>query len=239
MARKAQPVRAVILPRTIGALGNDDEHHVDPRLSGLTVAWIPGDHGITMMLGGFTQNGTQQAPALTLFIAAQSVARIVRRGFPTGGDVLMASLGKVSIDKVVSDNTYVKGPPFEWIEWYNPESDDELVGIGYYSGAAHCIILAKNDPLNQPETLTIYHTGIIRKSGKPSKQKDSEPFFQVNGRIATWKLDEDHVSDDFKPEVDRKFMLELSLPERIYVFLTEDEVEDLLIVLRYKPDWLT
>ena len=231
---KAQPVRAVILPRAIGALGNDDEHHVDPRLSGLTVAWIPGDHGITLMLGGFTQNGTQKEPALTLFVSAQSVARMVRRGFPTSGDVLMASLNKVSID-----STFVKGPPFEWIEWYNPESDDELVGIGYYSGAAHCIILAKSDPLNQPETLTIYHTGIIRKSGKPSKLKDSEPSFQVNGRIATWKLDEDHVSDGYKPEVDRKFMLELSLPERIQVFLTEDEVDDLLLVLRYKPGWLT
>ena len=239
--KKAQPVRAVILPRTIGALGNDDEHHVDLRLSGLTVAWIPGDHGITMMLGGFTQGDRQQEPALTLFIAAQSVARMVRRGFPTIGATQKAWLEHAATDKAFEEEFgFPRGFPFEWVEYYNPaKSGDELYGRGYYGGAVHCVVLAKGNPLQPPETLTIYHTGTIRRSGKPSKLKDQKPHSQLDGRITTWELNEDHTDYVLAPDEDRMFLLELEVPEPVKMFLTADEMEDLMIVLRYQPDWLT
>ena len=40
------------------------------------------------------------------------------------------------------------------------------------------------------------------------------------------------------PDVDRKFLVEFDVPEPIKVYLTAEEVEDLLIVLRYRPEWL-
>ena len=235
-----QPVRAVILPAAIGALGNDDELHVDPRLDGLTVAWIPGDHGITLMLGGFTQNGKQQEPALTLFIAAQSVARMVRRGFPTIGAAQTAWLEQATADKAFEEEFgFPRGHPFEWVEYYNPGVlGDELYGRGYYGGAVHCVVLAKSDPLQPPEMLTIYHTGTIRRSGKPSKLKDQKPHSQLDGRISTWELNEDHADNGLAPDVDRKFLVELDVPEPVKVYLTAEEAEDLLIVLRHRPEWL-
>jgi hypothetical protein len=239
MVRKAQPVRAVILPAAIGGLGNHDEHHVDPRLGGLTVAWIPGDHGVTMMLGGFTQNGAQQEPALTLFISAQSVGRLAKRGFPTISTVGAAWLQRVAADKAFEDeHGFSRGYPYEWVEYYRPEiSGEELYGRGYYGGAAHCVVLAKSDPLQPPETLSIYHTGTIRRTGKPSKLEDQKPHSRLDGRVMTWELDEEHTDCVLVPDEDRMFLLELEVPEPVKVFLTADEVDDLMIVLRYRPDW--
>ena len=240
MVKKAQPVRVVILPGAIGALGNDDEHHVDPRLGGLTVAWIPGDHGITMMLGGFTQNGTQQEPALTLFIAAQSVVRLAKRGFPTISTVRSAWLERAAADKTLEDELgFPLRYPFEWVEHYNPAiSGDELYGRGYYGGALHCVVLAKSAPLQPPETLSIYHTGLIRRSGKPSKLEDQKPHSQLDGRITTWELNEEHTHAVLQPGADRQFLMDMDLPEPVKVYLAADEVEDLMIVLRYRPEWL-
>jgi len=240
MVKKAQPVRAVILPGAVGALGNDDEHHVDSRLSRLIVAWIPGDHGITMMLGGFTQHGTQQEPALTVFIAAQSVVRLAKRGFPTIGAVRTAWPQRAA-DKTLEDKLGSPiGHPFEWIEYYNPAiSGDELYGRGYYGGAVHCVVLAKSDPLQPRETLTVNHAGTIRRSGRPSKLKDQKPRSQLDGRITTWELNEEHTGDVLQPGADRKFLIELDLPEPVKVYLTAEEVEDLLIVLRHRPEWLS
>jgi hypothetical protein len=238
MVRKAQPVRAVILPRAIGALGNDDEHHVDPRLGGLTVAWIPGDHGITMMLGGFTQDGAQHEPALTAFITAQSVQRIIRRGFPNELSLLATMLR--TIDEPAYDRHGEVVTDYEWWEEYNPNANDELGGLGYFSGSVHCIVLAKSDPLRPTKPPGAYHTGFRKESGKRSRTQDFQ-YSKSDGLIITLELGEGTPSelggDSWRPDAERKFLLRFDVPERVAVFLTAEEVEDLLIVLRYQPDW--
>lgn len=238
---KASPVRAVILPGTIGVLGSDDENHVDPLLGGLTVAWIPGDHGITIMLGGYVQNGVQQEPALTAFITAQSVQRILRRGFPN-------ELGHIStmLEKLGEPTFDLYGEPvdplYEWWEEYIPGASDELGGLGYFSGYVHCMILGKGDPLKPAKPLKAYHSGLKRETGKPSRTKDFQ-YADIGGLISTWELFEGVPlgvgGDSWRPNPARKFVLRFAVPEMIQVFLTAEEVDDLLIVLRYQPAWLT
>ena len=63
-----QPVRAVTLPAAIGALGEDDEAHTFFDLQGLTAAWLPGDHGLCMIVGGGAVDGVSLEPAISVFI---------------------------------------------------------------------------------------------------------------------------------------------------------------------------
>lgn len=64
----AQPVRAVILRSAIGALGEDDELHTSLEMQGLTAAWMPGDHALSLIIGGGQRNGRQLEPALTVLV---------------------------------------------------------------------------------------------------------------------------------------------------------------------------
>jgi hypothetical protein len=70
MAKKlsAQPVRAVILRSAIGALGEDDELHTSLEMQGLTAAWMPGDHALSLIIGGGQVAGAQLEPALTVVV---------------------------------------------------------------------------------------------------------------------------------------------------------------------------
>ena len=63
-----QPVRAVSLPAAIGALGEDDEVHTFFDLQGLTAAWLPGDHGLCLIVGGGALDGVSLEPAISVFI---------------------------------------------------------------------------------------------------------------------------------------------------------------------------
>lgn len=65
---KPQPVRAVILRSAIGALGEDDEVHTSLEMQGLTAAWMPGDHALSLIVGGGQVAGAQLEPALTMVI---------------------------------------------------------------------------------------------------------------------------------------------------------------------------
>jgi hypothetical protein len=73
MAKKlsAQPVRAVILRSAIGALGEDDELHTSLEMQGLTAAWMPGDHALSLIIGGGQLAGAQLEPALTVVVPSQ------------------------------------------------------------------------------------------------------------------------------------------------------------------------
>jgi hypothetical protein len=75
----AQPVRAVILQSAIGALGEDDELHTSLELQGLTAAWIPGDHGLCLLIGGARQDGVQIEPALTVLLPPMSTEQLSSR----------------------------------------------------------------------------------------------------------------------------------------------------------------
>jgi len=77
-----QPVRAVILPAAIGALGGDDEVHTSLELQGFTAAWLPGDHGLCLIVGGGVLDGEQIEPAATVILhptGAWALARTIAR----------------------------------------------------------------------------------------------------------------------------------------------------------------
>jgi hypothetical protein len=79
MAKKlsAQPVRAVILRSAIGTIGGDDEMHTSLELQGLTAAWMPGDHGLCLIVGGGVLDGLQVEPAVTVIMPPQTPSILV------------------------------------------------------------------------------------------------------------------------------------------------------------------
>jgi hypothetical protein len=238
--KKAQPVRAAVLSNTITAYG--DKNYVDRRLNGLTAAWVPGDQGITIILGGFVQGTKQQEPALTVFLAAQSAQRLTQRGFPTNFEENLHSLG---VAEELRDKYGDLVEDYEWWEQYNPNAPDVFSGPGFFSGAAHCVILAKSDPLEPLSPAQAYHNGFLRERGN-RRRRAGTPDFQTQwnvGRVKTRELLAAGIAellgdDSWRPAADRAYLLQFDIPEPVKVFLTEDEVEDLKVVLRYQPDWL-
>ena len=243
-ALKTQPVRAVILPAAVGALGNDDELHVDPLLCGLTIAWVPGDHGVTLLLGGFTQGGQQQEPALTVFITARSVQRLLKIGWEP--DLLgraihelgqwwsatsegerneFAKSGDIASEDVAHHSSFRTK-----VAAYDP-ADNPGSTVGFFAGSAHCIVLDRGAPLPPVKG------PMVRMHDGPDPIQPDKVFRpeSIDGRLRTFEIDKDSL----RPGDERKFLIELYVPQRIRVFLTRDEVDDLMIVLRYQPAWLT
>ena len=70
------PVRALILPAAIGALGEDDEMFTSLELQGLTAAWLPGDHGLCLIIGGGAIKGVPIEPALTIVVAPNGLRQL-------------------------------------------------------------------------------------------------------------------------------------------------------------------
>ena len=91
MSLTSKPVRAVVLHGAIGAIGGDDEVHTSLELQGFTAAWLPGDHGICLIVGGGVLDGVQIEPAVTVVLPSQSpglLARTISRAqapAPKGG----------------------------------------------------------------------------------------------------------------------------------------------------------
>ena len=77
--RKSPPVRAVILRSAVGALGDDDELHSTLEMQGLTAAWMPGDHGLCLIIGGGQVDGAQLEPALTVVVPPESTQGLAKR----------------------------------------------------------------------------------------------------------------------------------------------------------------
>ena len=242
--KKAQPVRAVILPAAVGALGNDDELHVDPLLCGLTIAWVPGDHGVTLLLGGFTQGGQQQEPALTVFITARSVQRLLKIGWEPDlfGRAVhdfgqwrratseeeqkeYAEVGRLASDYIANLSPFrTKAVAYDPTE--NPGGE-----AGFFAGHAHCIVLDRGAPLPAVKG------PMVRMYGGPDPMQPPKVFRpeSIDGRLRTFEINQASL----RPGDDRRFLIEIYVPQRIRVFLTRAEVDDLMIVLRYQPDWLT
>jgi hypothetical protein len=242
-ALKAQPVRAVILPAAVGALGNNDELHVDPLLCGLTIAWVPGDHGITLLLGGFTQGGKQQEPALTIFITSRSVQRLLKIGWELDlfGSAVR-QLGRwwsttseeeqkefAEAGNVVSEEIANLAPFQAKVVAYDP-TENPGRDFGLFAGHAHCIVLDKGAPLPAVKG------PMVRMHGGPNPAQPPKVFRpeSIDGRLRTFEIDQGSL----RPGDDRRFLIELLVPQRIRVFLTRAEVDDLMIVLRYQPPWL-
>jgi hypothetical protein len=76
--QKSSPVRAVILRSAIGALGEDDELHTSLEMHGLTAAWMPGDHALSLIIGGGQVNGVQLEPALTVLVPVEETRTLAK-----------------------------------------------------------------------------------------------------------------------------------------------------------------
>ena len=76
MSLTSKAVRAVVLHAAIGAIGGDDEVHTSLELQGFAAAWMPGDHALSLIIGGGELAGTQLEPALTVVVPAMSAWKL-------------------------------------------------------------------------------------------------------------------------------------------------------------------
>ena len=72
----ASEVRGVVIRGAVGGLGEDDEFFTSLEMQGLSAAWLPGDHGLCLVLGGGLLKGVPLEPALTIVVAPQGLRRL-------------------------------------------------------------------------------------------------------------------------------------------------------------------
>lgn len=80
--KNAQPIRAVILRSAICALVEGSTEDETPttslELQGLTAAWMPGDHGLSLVIGGGQLKDVQLEPSLTVIVPPESTQELVK-----------------------------------------------------------------------------------------------------------------------------------------------------------------
>ena len=172
MSVTSKPVRAVVLHAAIGAVGGDDEVHTSLELQGFTAAWLPGDHGLCLIVGGGVLDGVQIEPAVTVVLPSQSPALLAR-----------------TISRVQASAYLVMGEP----------TFGTTIGTG-----------APATPKGESGSKTGHSAMVMAYKADPA----SAPF---PGKT--------HV-------------VEIAVqPFRFRVYLTKDEVDDLKVVLTYRPSW--
>lgn len=72
----ASEVRGVVIRGAVGGLGEDDEFFTSLEMQGLSAAWLPGDHGLCLVLGGGLLKGVPLEPALTIVVAPKGLRRL-------------------------------------------------------------------------------------------------------------------------------------------------------------------
>jgi hypothetical protein len=128
MVKQAQPVRAVILRSAIGALGEDDEIHTSLEMQGLTAAWMPGDHGLCLIVGGGVLDGVQIEPAVTVVIPPKSAVTLARtmsrnqkRNLPLApGETVYGTLIGMGAP-AIREGMYVRIGQSAWTQAYRAE----------------------------------------------------------------------------------------------------------------------
>ena len=126
MSVTSKPVRAVVLHAAIsthaaiGTIGGDDEAHTSLELQGFTAAWLPGDHGLCLIVGGGVLHGVQIEPAVTVVLQsdsepgllahtisrAQAPGRLLALGEPVFGETI--GLGGLAAKVAASRSTEVR-----------------------------------------------------------------------------------------------------------------------------------
>ena len=251
-----QPVRAVVLPAAIGALGEDDELFTDLTLRGLTVAWLPGDHGLTILVGGGTSIAvTALEPALSVYVHHRSVPRLLALAERMVSLTPVIGAPEPLIQPIVDHPTRWNEPPRED---YDPALDPFITAnVFRWHRHARCIILARGasfsptaseaernpfiDPAESVGSRSV--GGVIDLFRRELDQEDDGMFGTVphpedpagwSGRITAYPMD----STSWRPEERRGFVLDFSVSGRLRVYLTQDEVADLVPVLRHRPGWV-
>ena len=251
--------RAVVLRHAVGALGHDDELFSDPSLVGLTVAWLPGDQGLTILVGGGTSAaGTALEPALCVFVHHLSVPRLLALVERMVSLTPVIGAPEPFLETLVDHPTRWNEPPRED---YDPAMDPFTATNGLeWHRHARCIALARgaifaahpNRDEARTERYLVSHSfghddeWVKKVDEDPFRpeldQEDDGPFGTVphpedpagwSGRITAYPVD----STGWRPDEQRGLVVDFAVDGRLRVYLNKDEAADLLPVLRHRPSW--
>ena len=217
--------RAVILRHAVGMLGQDDELHTDDSLRGLTAAWLPGDHGLTILVGGGNDDkGKPMEPALSVFVHALSAPRLLALvndltlPFPTVGP-----------PHPLSAEPWEDLPPEIPRGQYNPRRDPfslEKTGAAWHR-RVRCCILAQGPQF--------YWAVAVSDDAPRSVDEDPEHPSGGWGVITAYEINKE---DPFRDALgERTCVLDFHVSGHVRVYITPEEASELVTVLRHRPEW--
>jgi len=203
------------------------------------MAWLPGDHGLTILVGGgIGDDGQMLEPALSVFVHAMSVPRLL-----------------ALVERMVSFTPVFGAPerfpePFsdhevKWNmpsrEWYDPKADP-FDSTEWYPWRRHarCIILAHGpqfSPTPRPDAEENPFRSELDQEpedgyGTPSHPEDPAGW---SGRITAYPMNE----SGWRPHEHRLYVLDFLVDGRLRVYLDKQEAIDLFAVLRHHPTWVS
>lgn len=253
--------RAVLLRHAVGAIGHEspwdngnDGLTADSSLIGLTVTWLPGDHGLTLLVGGGAgADGQIAEPALSIFVHHFSVPRLSALA------ERLVSLTPVigappKLELPIKDHEDARAVP----DYENYDGRQYPFGShqSVWSRHARCIYLAErlgpnrvladnaqapgvqpnlSDPFREDLDLEYEGEGTVF-TGTPTHLEDPAGY---SGMITMFQADE----TGWRPNEQRMYVLQIQrhhVGQRgrfVRIYLDMPEVHDLLVVLRHKPVW--
>jgi hypothetical protein len=206
-------------------LGQDDELHTDDSLRGLTAAWLPGDHGLTILVGGGNDDkGKPMEPALSVFVHALSAPRLLALvndltlPFPTVGP-----------PHPLSAEPWEDLPPEIPRGQYNPRRDPfslEKTGAAWHR-RVRCCILAQGSQF--------YWAVAVSDDAPRSVDEDPEHPSGGWGVITAYEINKE---DPFRDALgERTCVLDFHVSGHVRVYITPEEASELVTVLRHRPEW--
>jgi len=230
---------ALVLPHAVAAIGQDDDLRTDRELRGLTVTWLPGGHGVTMLVGGSpNDDGHSTEPALSLFIHALSIPRLL-----------------TLVERMVTFTPVIGPPPGEKYEilnacgpsegpldhLYDPTANpfSQEANLGWHR-LVRCVILAQRTQF-QPALAVASEVNpfldglaveerILMLNKYIEMPEGAEDPAGWTGTMTAYPADE----TGWRPNERRVFVIDLSVRGRVRVYLERHEVIDLMAVLQYQ-----
>jgi hypothetical protein len=217
--------RAVILRHAVGMLGQDDDLHTYDSSRGLTAAWLPGDHGLTILVGGGNDDkGKPMEPVLSIFVHALSAPRLL-----------------ALVNDLTLPNPTVGPPrPLPPLPWedvpdpiprgqYNPRRDPfslEKTGAAWHR-RVRCCILAQGSQF--------YWAVAVSDDAPRSVDEDPEHPSGGWGVITAYEINKE---DPFRDALgERTCVLDFHVSGHVRVYITPEEASELVTVLRHRPEW--
>jgi len=212
---RSQPIRAVILRSAICALGGDgatdQELTTSLELQGFTAAWMPGDHGLSLVIGGGQLNDVQLEPSLTVIVPpgrTQELAKTITR--PRRPNEM------------------------EWLQSH-PNMSDPDSNVFLEDEETQSKVAKKPRSDDKPEFRRAVPGCTIGKGSLCRRPGWSQVVLGGSAWVEAFKIDLNQ-----SPYPGRPFVIDIDTNgHRFQVYLTPDEVVDLKLVLRYVPSWFS
>jgi hypothetical protein len=235
---------SLVVPHAVAAIGANQELFTDASLCGLTMAWLPGDHGLTILVGGgIGDDGQMLQPALSVFVHAMSVPRLLAlvermvsftplfgapERFPepiSDHEVKWNLPPREAYDPTISPFGTVEEP------YYEPN---------YWRRHARCIILAQGSQFSSTPRPNAEEDPFRRElDQEPEDGYGTRPHPEDpagwSGRITAYSMDE----PGWRPHEHRRYVLDFLVDGRLRVYLDQHEASDLFAVLRHHPTWVS